>query len=84
MGERSGYEQIVAIPDASSLSGQGPGSTCILLLRVTGADTYGPGCKVSVPVNGRPLPGMGSEPELNHPISPAREQSCRTEQQAVV
>jgi len=63
-----------AIPDASaSTSGPDPGPKRILLPRVTETDTYGPGRPISFPAHGRPLPDMGGEPELDHPISPARE-----------
>jgi len=39
-----------------------PGPKCVLLPRITRADTYGPGCPVPVPAYGRPLPDMGGEP----------------------
>jgi len=78
------WADALAIPDATTPhGGPGPGLKCILLPRVTGADTYGPGCPVPVPAHGRPLPDIGGEPESDHPISPARERSRRAGQQDV-
>jgi len=74
----------LAIPDASAPQWPGPRLVCVLPFRATGTDTYESGCPISVPTYKRPLLDMGGgASESDHPISPAKEQSHRAEQQNV-